>query len=115
MVFGFVLKYFDVMNYIGYELKIKEVLMIKLDDFKIMVKLWKIVVINVQRKEQVDIKIEMKLKEIKFKYGILLFVFYGLNFGIVEGIVGELVVYGCQMGFIVEMVLFDDYIGKLFE
>lgn len=91
MVLGLVLKHFELINHTGYELKIKEALTIKPDDFKITVKPRKTAAINVQRKEQADIKAETKPKETKPKHGTPLLVLYGSNLGTAEGIAGELV------------------------
>lgn len=102
-------------NHTGYELKIKEALTIKPDDFKITVKPRKTAAINVQRKEQADIKAETKPKETKPKHGIPLLVLYGSNLGTAEGIAGELAAQGRQMGFTAETAPLDDYIGKLPE
>ncbi|MEG7356703.1 bifunctional cytochrome P450/NADPH--P450 reductase CypB [Bacillus inaquosorum] len=113
MVLGLVLKHFDLMNHTGYELKIKEALTIKPDEFKITVKPRKTAAINVQRKEQADIKTETKPKETKPKHGTPLLVLYGSNLGTAEGIAGELSAYGRQLGFTAEIAPLDDYIGKL--
>ncbi|MGM0947948.1 MAG: bifunctional cytochrome P450/NADPH--P450 reductase CypB [Bacillota bacterium] len=113
MVLGLVLKHFDLMNHTGYELKIKEALTIKPDEFKITVKPRKKAAINVQRKEQADIKTETKPKETKPKHGTPLLVLYGSNLGTAEGIAGELSAYGRQLGFTAETAPLDDYIGKL--
>ncbi|MCY9354290.1 bifunctional cytochrome P450/NADPH--P450 reductase CypB [Bacillus spizizenii] len=115
MVLGLVLKHFDLMNHTGYELKIKEALTIKPDDFKITVKPRKTAAINVQRREQADIKTETKPKETRPKHGTPLLVLYGSNLGTAEGIAGELAAYGRQMGFTAETAPLDDYIGKLPE
>lgn len=113
MVLGLVLKHFDLMNHTGYELKIKEALTIKPDEFKITVKPRKTAAINVQRKEQADIKTETKPKKTKPKHGTPLLVLYGSNLGTAEGIAGELSAYGRQLGFTAEIAPLDDYIGKL--
>ncbi|MEG7380320.1 bifunctional cytochrome P450/NADPH--P450 reductase CypB [Bacillus subtilis] len=113
MVLGLVLKHFDLMNHTGYELKIKEALTIKPDEFKITVKPRKTAAINVQRKEQADIKTETKPKETKPKHGTPLLVLYGSNLGTAEGIAGELSAYGRQLGFTAEIAPLDDYIDKL--
>ncbi|MBU8612019.1 cytochrome P450 [Bacillus subtilis] len=115
MVLGLVLKHFELINHTGYELKIKEALTIKPDDFKITVKPRKTAAINVQRKEQADIKSETKPKETKPKHGTPLLVLYGSNLGTAEGIAGELAAQGRQMGFTAETAPLDDYIGKLPE
>ncbi|CAM3846605.1 hypothetical protein BASU183_03305 [Bacillus subtilis] len=94
MVLGLVLKHFELINHTGYELKIKEALTIKPDDFKITVKPRKTAAINVQRKEQADIKAETKPKETKPKHGTPLLVLYGSNLGTAEGIAGELAAQG---------------------
>ncbi|MFP7230956.1 bifunctional cytochrome P450/NADPH--P450 reductase CypB [Bacillus subtilis] len=115
MVLGLVLKHFDLINHTGYELKIKEALTIKPDDFKITVKPRKTAAMSVQRKEQADIKTETKPKETKPKHGTPLLVLYGSNLGTAEGIAGELAAYGRQLGFTAETAPLDDYIGKLPE
>ncbi|MCY7750051.1 bifunctional cytochrome P450/NADPH--P450 reductase CypB [Bacillus inaquosorum] len=115
MVLGLVLKHFDLMNHTGYELKIKEALTIKPDEFKITVKPRKTAAINVQRREQADNKTETKPKETKPKHGTPLLVLYGSNLGTAEGIAGELAAYGRQLGFTAETAPLDDYIGKLPE
>ncbi|MEC0520055.1 bifunctional cytochrome P450/NADPH--P450 reductase CypB [Bacillus inaquosorum] len=115
MVLGLVLKHFDLINHTGYELKIKEALTIKPDEFKITVKPRKTAAINVQRREQADNKTEMKPKETKPKHGTPLLVLYGSNLGTAEGIAGELAAYGRQLGFTAETAPLDDYIGKLPE
>ncbi len=113
MVLGLVLKHFDLMSNPGYELKIKEALTIKPDEFKITVKPRKTAEINVRTKEQADIKTERKPQETKSKHGTPLLVLYGSNLGTAEGIAGELAAYGRQMGFTAETAPLDDYIGKL--
>ncbi|MCY8204193.1 bifunctional cytochrome P450/NADPH--P450 reductase CypB [Bacillus sp. N12A5] len=115
MVLGLVLKHFDLINHTGYELKIKEALTIKPDDFKITVKPRKTAAMSVQRKEQANIKTETKPKETKPKHGTPLLVLYGSNLGTAEGIAGELAAYGRQLGFTAETAPLDDYIGKLPE
>ncbi|MCE0739328.1 bifunctional cytochrome P450/NADPH--P450 reductase CypB [Bacillus sp. G16] len=115
MVLGLVLKHFDLINHTGYELKIKEALTIKPDEFKITVKPRKTAAINVQRRGQADNKTETKPKETKPKHGTPLLVLYGSNLGTAEGIAGELSAYGRQLGFTAETAPLDDYIGKLPE
>ncbi|PJZ00537.1 NADPH--cytochrome reductase [Bacillus vallismortis] len=115
MVLGLVLKHFELINHAGYELRIKEALTIKPDEFKITVKPRKRAAIHVQRKEQADIKTETKPKEAKPKHGTPLLVLYGSNLGTAEGIAGELAAYGRQMGFTAATAPLDDYIDKLPE
>ncbi|WP_121642962.1 bifunctional cytochrome P450/NADPH--P450 reductase CypB [Bacillus vallismortis] len=115
MVLGLVLKHFELINHTGYELRIKEALTIKPDEFKITVKPRKRAAIHVQRKEQADIKTETKPKESKPKHGTPLLVLYGSNLRTAEGIAGELAAYGRQMGFTAATAPLDDYIGKLPE
>ncbi|MFQ6321105.1 bifunctional cytochrome P450/NADPH--P450 reductase CypB [Bacillus halotolerans] len=113
MVLGLVLKHFELMNHTGYELKIKEALTIKPDDFKITVKPRKMVQMNVQKKEQTGTAHETKENETKPKHGTPLLVLYGSNLGTAEGMAGELAAYGRRLGFTAETAPLDDYIGKL--
>ncbi|MEC1606155.1 bifunctional cytochrome P450/NADPH--P450 reductase CypB [Bacillus halotolerans] len=113
MVLGLVLKHFELMNHTGYELKIKEALTIKPDDFKITVKPRKPVQMNVQKKEQTGTAHKTKENETKPKHGTPLLVLYGSNLGTAEGMAGELAAYGRRLGFTAETAPLDDYIGKL--
>ncbi|MEC1622938.1 bifunctional cytochrome P450/NADPH--P450 reductase CypB [Bacillus mojavensis] len=113
MVLGLVLKHFELINQTGYELKIKEALTIKPDDFKITVKPRKTVQMNVQKKEQTGTAHETKENETKPKHGTPLLVLYGSNLGTAEGMAGELAAYGRRLGFTAETASLDDYIGKL--
>lgn len=111
LVFGMMLKYFDFEDYINYELDIKEILMLKFEGFVVKVKLKKILFggIFLFSIEQFVKKVCKKVENV---YNMLLFVLYGLNMGIVEGMVCDLVDIVMSKGFVLQVVMFDLYVGN---
>ncbi|MCI3196417.1 cytochrome P450 [Bacillus sp. HU-1818] len=115
MVLGLVLKHFELIDHTDYELKIKEALTIKPDNFKIRVKPKKNAPKSFSKQtadqtEQTNKRAETAAKP---SHGTPLLVLYGSNLGTAEGLAEELADIGRYQGFQTETAPLDDYIGNL--
>ncbi len=116
LVLGMVLKHFEIIDHTDYQLKIKETLTLKPDNFTMKVKVRKnptaVAVMEESQQEQEKAqKIEADPKLAGHNTPLL--VLYGSNLGTAEGIARELAETGHYLGFRSEVGTLDQYAAKL--
>lgn len=118
LTLGLVLKYFEPIDHANYELKVKETLTLKPDQFTIQVKVRQQLMAAVALEEKAPL--EQQGSTLNFTanselkgHDTPLLVLYGSNLGTAEGIARELAEHGKMLGFKSEAASMDSRIGKL--
>lgn len=114
MVLGMLLQRFHIYDHTDYQLKIKETLSLKPDDFRIKVKVREDIVRGTgpaSEAEQAPDKTSSQAK--RPKHDTPLCVLYGSNLGTTEGLAREIAQSAEFNGFDVTMGALDDYVGRL--
>ncbi|WP_285890789.1 cytochrome P450 [Mesobacillus maritimus] len=117
LVLGMILQHFELVDHENYELKIKQTLTLKPDNFKLRVKLRNKKILDpfsltteAKRTKQLDKKGAGKLLGVDNKP---LLVLYGSNMGTAEGVARDLGDLANAYGVKTEVGTLDDYIGRL--
>jgi len=118
LVLGMVLRYFEIIDHTDYQLKVKESLTLKPDDFKIRVRLrgtqasfmFAPAETSVPEKQVSEAKAPMPAIE---SHNTPLLVLYGSNMGTAEGIAREIADTARYQGFQSEVAPLNEYTGKL--
>lgn len=119
LVLGMVLKHFEIIDHTNYQLKVKEALTLKPDDFRIRIRLRKQLGAGTlsakgglggESESHESAQQQAPLAE---AHDTPLLVLYGSNLGTAEGIARELADEGRYQGFRSEVAPLNDYVGKL--
>lgn len=117
LTLGMVLKHFDLIDHTNYELKVKETLTLKPDQFTIQVKVRQqpmaAAAITEEAPKPQDSALSIAANPELKGHDTPLLVLYGSNLGTAEGIAHELAEHGKMLGFNSESASLDARIGKL--
>ncbi|MEO1323893.1 MAG: cytochrome P450 [Pseudomonadota bacterium] len=117
MVMGMLLQRFHLFDHTDYQLKIKETLSLKPDDFRIKIRVRDDIVRgtgpSAQASETSDTPGDVRAK--RPKHDTPLTILYGSNLGTTEGLAREVAQTAEFNGFSVTMGALDDYVGRLPE
>ena len=114
MVMGMLLQRFHLFDHTDYQLKIKETLSLKPDDFRIKVRVRDDIVRGTGVSAAPDAEEDKTAASARRpKHDTKLCVLYGSNLGTTEGLARDVAQVGEVNGFDVTMAALDDYVGKL--
>lgn len=114
LVMGMMLQRFQLFDHTDYELKIKETLSLKPDNFKIKLKVRPEVVRGTGMATASEIDTTEAAEQIRrSKHGGKLYVLYGSNLGTSEGFARNVALQGEVNGFETILATLDDYEGRL--
>lgn len=117
LVLGMLLKHFEPIDHTNYQLKVKETLTLKPDNFTMKVRVRQYPFASVQLEQQGTREAPAKVQTEPIPqlkgHNTPLLVLYGSNMGTAEGIARELADHGRYLGFDSEVAPMDSRMGKL--
>src|SRR5699024_5325837 len=115
LVLGMLLKHFELIDHNNYQLKIRESLTLKPEDFTIKVRprdgqsLFTFSTVNKEKEKKAE---QTAVSAVDF-HNTPLLVLYGSNMGTAEGIARELADTARHLGFSSKVAPLNDYVGKI--